>query len=445
MTISRREFLRLSAYSSVAAGLAARLGSFETVSALAQSGSSYQALVCVFLYGGNDANNMIVPFDTAGYANYAKIRGKLALAQKSLLPVGSGQFALHPSMKFMQSLYQSGQAAPLFNVGTLVAPVTQATLNTAKLPSNLFSHADQQKEWQSLSMDESSRYGWGGQVADAVAAYNNGNTFPTILSVYGNPAFGNGPASFQEAIYPGYIPGLGGFRTWPQQQAGEAAATTLTTLGSGVTLVQATANIFGDALKNNAELGSALASATPLKTVFPTTYIGAQLAQVAQVMSVRSTLGLQRQIFFCALDGFDTHTGELTTQNTLLAQVDAAFAAFYAATQELGISQQVTTFTHSDFARTLKPNSNGGTDHAWGSHHWGFGGAVAGGQNYGTFPTLQLGGPDDNGQEGRWIPTTSVTQYAATLASWFGVSPANLATIFPNLGNFSQQNLGFLG
>jgi uncharacterized protein (DUF1501 family) len=426
--------------------LAYKLGSYNTINALAQSASDYKALVCVFLLGGNDANNMIVPNDSAGYANYASIRGQIALGQKLLRPIGNGQYGLHPNLKFMQSLYNQGHAAALFNVGTLSAPTTKAMLNNnAGLPSNLFSHADQQKEWQTDSVNETNRYGWGGRVADAVASYNAGATYPTILSVNGAAVFGNGVNSYPEAMYPGAVGGLSGFQNGIQSRASNAAVSSMTTFSSGVSLVQAGNSIYSDALRDSNEMSAALASATPLQTVFPNTWIGAQLKQIAQVMSVRNVLGLQRQIFFCSLDGFDTHTGELVTQWGLYNQLDAAFQAFYTATQEMGIQNGVTTFTHSDFARTLKPNTNGGTDHAWGSHHWIFGGAVQGGQ-YGTFPTLELGGPDDQGNQGRWIPTTAVTQYAATLAQWFGVPAANLGSVFPNLANFGASPLfSFLG
>jgi uncharacterized protein (DUF1501 family) len=274
---------------------------------------------------------------------------------------------------------------------------------------------------------------------------NAGALYPTILSVAGSPVFGSGMATYSESMYPGFTGGLANFQTSLEQTTSKAAVTSLSTLESGVSLVQSVNGGYAEAMSDSAEMSQALASATPLATVFPKTWIGAQMAQIAQVMSVRSSLGLQRQIFFCALDGFDTHSYELTTHTLLYTQLDQALQAFYAATEEMGIQNNVTTFTHSDFARTLKPNTNGGTDHAWGSHHLILGGAVQGGQNYGTFPTLALGGPDDNGYEGRWIPTTAVTQYAATLAQWFGVPAANLATVFPNLGNFAQPTLGFLG
>ena len=294
-------------------------------------------------------------------------------------------------------------------------------------------------------LNEANRYGWGGRVADAIAPLNAGATYPTVLSVAGAPYYANGISTTPEVVIPGANTGFNGFGSNTQQQSRQSALTTISSMNTGISLVQAAGNTLGETLKDSQELTTALASATPLKTVFPSTQLGKQLQQIAQVISVRGTLGLKRQIFFAARDGFDTHTDELSTQVTLYSEMNDAFAAFYSALQELGVEDSVTTFTHSDFARTLKPNSNGGSDHAWGSHHWIFGGAVKGGTNYGTFPDLALGGPDDDGDEGRWIPTTAVTQYAATLANWFGVPSSSLASVFPNLTHFTKSNLGFLG
>ena len=236
-----------------------------------------------------------------------------------------------------------------------------------------------------------------------------------------------------------------GFNSSTASQERLNALNTLLTTESGVSLVQAAKDTLSNSISDASALANALAKSSPLKTVFPTTSIGAQLQQVAQIIQVQSYLGMSRQIFFCSLGGFDTHAGELETHNTLYPQLSPALAAFYDATQELGMAQNVTTFTESDFSRTFQPTTDDGSDHAWGSHHLVLGGAVQGGQIFGKFPTFQLAGPDDADVRGRWIPTTSIDQYGATLCSWFGIPASALAAVFPNLANFSTSNLGFLG
>jgi len=223
------------------------------------------------------------------------------------------------------------------------------------------------------------------------------------------------------------------------------AAQSLLTFNSGVSLVTADDTITSNAYNYSAVLTAATKSVSPLKTVFPANNgLAAQLQQVAEIIQVRAALGVQRQIFFCGIGNFDTHSDQLTLQASLLSGISPALAAFYQATQELGVANQVTAFTMSDFARTFQPNSNTGTDHAWGSHHIVIGGAVQGGKMYGTFPTLSLGGPDDSGSNGRWVPSTGSVQYASTLAQWFGVPANELATVFPNIGSFASNNLGFV-
>jgi uncharacterized protein (DUF1501 family) len=221
--------------------------------------------------------------------------------------------------------------------------------------------------------------------------------------------------------------------------------TSLLTLGSGVSLVQAADDTMSNSMADAKALASALATSTPLKTQFPTSGIGAQLQQVAQIIQVQGALGMRRQIFFCSLGGFDTHANELNTHNTLYPELSPALAAFYDATQELGVAQNVTTFTESDFSRTFQPTTDDGSDHAWGSHHLVLGGAVQGGQIYGAFPAFQLAGPDDADVRGRWIPTTSIDQYGATLCSWFGTPDSALTSVFPNFANFASGKLSFLG
>ncbi len=451
--ISRRQILQLAC---CGGGLAVspwgRLGfrTFGAMNAYAQSTADYRALVCVFLFGGNDGNNLIVPLDTSSYDAYTQIRGSLALASSALLPVtakaGSRPFGLHPTLTNLQKLFSGGQAAVVANVGTLVQPLTrtQYLAGTSALPENLFSHSDQQLQWQT-SFAGPNGTGWGGRMADKIGPMNAPATFPSFLSVAGNAMLGQGEDTTPATVIPGVPLNLTGFSNTTADNARQLALQQLLTLDTGAALVQQASTTMQKGLGDSATLKQALSGVKALSTTFPASAIGAQLQQIAQVIQVRGQLGMKRQIFFCSLGGFDTHSGQLNTQETLLAELDAAIAAFVSATQEMGVENGVTTFTESDFCRTMQPNSNGGTDHAWGSHHMVVGGAVQGGDVYGQFPELALGGPNDAGTAGRWIPTTALDQYGATLASWFGVASGDLSYVFPNLANFTASNVGFLG
>jgi uncharacterized protein (DUF1501 family) len=444
MHIRRRSFIKYA--SLAAAGNIAGLRPFGALNALAQTGTDYKALVCVFLYGGNDANNMVVPYDTTGYANYAKIRAGLALPQNSLLTLNSlPNLSLHGSLPEVQSLFNTGAAAIVANVGTLTQPMTRAQyLAGSTVPSNLFSHPDQQEEWQNAATSGSTETGWAGRMSDLMTgSYNPSANIPMVTTVAGDTLFCNGVSTTPVSISPGNL-GTGTCSEGAACSARTAAAQSLLSLSSGVSLVTADNTITNNAYNYSATLTAATNSLTPLKTVFPTNGFGAQLKQVAQIIQARNAFNVRRQIFFVGVGNFDTHSSQLTLQASLLSQLSPSLAAFYAATQEMNVASQVTTFTMSDFARTFQPNSNTGTDHAWGSHHFVIGGAVKGGQMYGTFPTLALGGPDDSGSNGRWVPTTGSVQYASTLAQWFGLPANQLATVFPNIGNFSTNNLGFV-
>jgi len=447
---TRRDLLRLACCSAAGASMLGGLSKFGLVSAFAQGATDYKALVCIFLFGGNDGNNMVVPIDSR-YAGYQSVRGGLAIPQAQLLPLQSGgqaNYALHPSMPEMQGYFNNQKnLAILFNVGTLVQPTTQAMYQAYQnLPANLFSHSDQQDQWQSAQLVGVPLSGWAGKVADSVqSSFNSAAKFPPILSVSGNAIFCTGVTSQPFTMDPGQTPGLQGFDSSAASQARFVATQQLLTFDSGLSLVQAANAVTGQAVQYSVVLSNALQNIPPLQTVFPKNYLADQLKQVAQVIAAQGALGVKRQIFFCSYGGFDTHGDQLVQHVKLLSEVSQSMSAFYQATQELAVANHVTTFTVSEFGRTLEPGSNAGTDHAWGNHQLVLGGAVKGNAAYGTFPTLALGGPDDADKNGRWIPTTALDQYGATLATWFGVSASALPSIFPNLANFPAGNLGFLG
>ncbi len=449
MSINRRSFIQ---YASLAAGgKLAGLRPFGALNAFAQTAalpSGYKALVCVFLFGGNDANNVLVPYDSNGYQNYAQLRGPLALPQNQLLQLASlPQYGLHSSLPEIAQLIDSGAAALVANVGTLVVPTTRSGVAAQQnLPSNLFSHADQQLEWQNAAQNATNNTGWAGRMSDLLGStFNPSASIPMITSVVGDTLFCDGQATNPLSVSPGNLAGVTCGEGTQECAARQALAQSFLTFDSGLSLVQADSVITQNAYSYASALTQAVSSISPLATVFPANNpFATQLQQIAQLMQVRTSFGVNRQIFFAGVGSFDTHANQLGQQSVLLSQFSAAVSAFYQATGELGIQADVTTFTMSDFSRTFQPNSNAGSDHGWGSHHLVVGGAVRGGHLYGTYPTLALGGPDDADLNGRWIPSTSSVQYASTLASWFGVSAAQLGSIFPSLSAFSTANLGFV-
>lgn len=411
----------------------------------AQNTGGFKALVCVFLFGGNDGNNTVVPMSAAAYADYQRMRSGIALPQQSLLPVGN--YGLHPRLTFFQRLYSQQRAAIVANVGTLVRPTTKQQIvnNEVALPRNLYSHSDQTQQWQTSNVQGAAATGWGGRVNDLMQTTNSA-VFPAGVSLNGSALLLVGQQTRAINISPGSNFGLDSFGSDAAANARFAAMQQILTFDSGVSMIASANGVLSSALRGAEEINAALSAAPALRTVFPQTSLGSQLQQAVKVMQVRTALGMTRQIFFCGLGGFDNHSDLLGGQDGLFNTLNGACEAFNSALEELGISNQVTTFTESEFGRTGNPSTSAGSDHAWGSHHFVFGGAVRGGQMYGTFPRLLLQGPDDAGDRGYWIPTTSLDQYAATMASWFGVSDANLPTVFPNLANFPQASwkLGLL-
>jgi uncharacterized protein (DUF1501 family) len=466
MHVTRREFLMQSGHACLgyalgAAAFVAGVQRFSVINALAQ-GSDYRALVCVFLAGGNDGNNMVVPLSTAGYNAYSGVRSAsgLAIARDSLLPITppsiGDPFGLHPNLADLQTLWSEQKLSVVCNVGPLVQPLTRADyLGGAPRPYQLFSHSDQVAQWQTSVSDRVGQTGWGGRTADRFDAHSSG--FPMLTALSGG-IFTRGASTTPLSIAAAptalnQVLVLNGFGTAADEVARLRSMEFLRTIDTSAALVGSVSRTTQQAL----DIGKTLDSDVPLATVFPNTTLGNQLKQVAKVIKFNAsapTLGLTRQIFFCQLGGFDTHQNQLTTQAGLLTQVGQATKAFYDSTVELGMAQQITTFTLSDFGRTLQPagaGAAGGSDHAWGNHHFVVGGAVHGGEFYGTngpdgtvFPVLQLGGPSDTDNRGRWIPTVSVEQYAATLASWYGVPPADIPIVFPNIGRFATSTLGFM-
>ncbi len=448
---TRRDFIK-AALTSV--GALGAFGKFGEMNALAATNAPYQALVCIYLAGGNDSNSMVIPIATAqqNYSVYAQGRQTLAIPQASLQPIqnGADTYGLHPLMPEMAALYTAGNAAILANVGMLVQPTTPQIFQQnllAQLPTQLFSHSDQQNQWQAAIPNGTASTGWGGRVEDNLLAQYNANAgFTPVTSTSGCGLFCTGQQTFAATVPVGGASLLQGATTASRL----AAVQQLMSFDNGLKLVTAANANFNRGVGFSTTLTNALKTAK-VNTVFPATLIGQQLLTVAQIMSIRSQLGIGRQVFFCQLGGFDTHGAQQGTQDPLLQQLSQAVAAFYTATQEVGTDAVTTTFTASEFSRTVQPNGSAGTDHAWGGHHFivgtgvNSGGSLRGGQIWGQFPSLALGGPNDANTRGTMVPTTSVDQYAATMAEWFGVTPANINSIFPYVANFPTANLGFLG
>jgi uncharacterized protein (DUF1501 family) len=445
---SRRNFLRIGGAFATAAGFSR----FGLMNAFAQGAANYKALVCVFLFGGNDSHNMVVPQTQAAFNAYKSIRGSLALpdGNAKLLSVSAKNgtpYALNDGLTSIFPLWAQQNLAVVANVGMLVQPTSrpQYVTGTATVPTNLFSHADQQIAMQAGNPFGSGGTGWAGRIADQVQSMNGAASFPASISMSGSALFCAGNVVQSASLIPGFDLTLNGMSAWPASAAAAKlkALQEIITFDTGMALVQSANKVRQDAITLNGML-QGLAAGAPLVTQFPQTDIGLQLQQVAQIIRLRGSTGMSRQVFFCSLGGFDTHSGQSWQQWDLLKQISAAMMAFYNSTVEMGVAGQVTTFTESDFGRTLQPSGTG-SDHGWGSHHLVMGGGVKGGDLYGTFPTLALGGPDDANTRGVLIPSTSVDQYGATMAKWFGVSPAAMPVVFPNLANFATQDLGFLG
>lgn len=451
-SLARRDFLRQAAGLSAMTGTPFALNLLAAGAASAQTAGDHKALVCIFLAGGNDQSNTVVPRSGAAYTSYQQARPSLALPAADLLAIAPAGYSgtplgLHPSLAAIHPLFNQQRVALMANVGTLAAPLTRAQWNAGRpsvsVPLQLFSHSDQQGAWQTGLPDRTSQTGWQGRMGDLLAsAYNPGSGVSIAMSVAGNNVMqaGNSTVQYQlttnGAVRVAALSGLYG------SGAGANAVRTLMTENRAHLLENELTRISRRAIDTEAVVGNALNGVT-VGTAFPQTGLGRQLQMVARMIAARGALGQRRQMFFVQQGGYDFHDNLLTDQGNRLRELGDAMAAFYQATASMGVANQVTTFTASDFGRGLQHNGRG-SDHGWGGHHFVMGGAVQGNRLYGQFPTVALNGPEDAGQ-GRLLPTTSVDEYAATLSRWFGVSLSNLPTVLPNIGRFASRDLGFLG
>jgi len=498
MKETRRDFLKKTGGCALGmVSLATQMQYLGSMSAMAQSvldsqsagGDSYKAIVLLYWSGGNDGNNMIIPNHNdatiSNYASYSSVRSgsTLALPQNTLLPIsvprlGGLSYGLHPSLgpnatnainPGIHELYGMGKLAVVTNVGTLVRPLTKAQYQSSSFqkPYQLFSHSDQVTQSQTSIANTEAFTGWGGRISDTMTAVQNPNgLIPMITSISGAQLFTAGQTTLPLAIANAGTSLAGvlnpaGFNGNTASNARLAAFNALRSQDLSSNYVAAASHVTDLAMQAN----SALQSFQEVTVTFPNTSIGNQLKQVARLIKKRTDLNVNRQIFYVQIGGFDHHENELTGQVSLFSQFSQAMRSFYDEMVTQNISNDVTTFTLSDFGRTFTPAGTGaavGTDHAWGNHMFVMGGSVLGGDFYGSlrpdgsgtyFPTLTVGGLDDTtnagtSARGRWIPTTSVDQYAAVLAKWFGLpqDTPTLNSIFPNLANFPGTNsqLGFL-
>jgi len=493
--INRRDFIRRAACAAVGTvAMSAAIRDLRMMNvAVAQSNlSDYKALVCIFLQGGDDSNNLIIPTVASEYNNYATVRTPVlalpASALQNLVVPGTANnyvdpaghsYGLHPACPELAALFYEGKLAMLLNVGTLVYPITrtQYQKGTVSPPPQLFSHADQQTQWQTSVPDQPPTTGWAGRCADLLNSVQPGAPISLCISLAGSNTLEVGNLVSQYSVSTSgavSLTGVSGARL--------AALTNLLGLQYLNLQSQAYAGVAAHSIKTGALLNNAITNTAPAgywsapfpakittpnngstfsSTLAPQLQMVARLIEAGHRAAASGGFGMSRQIFFCQVGGYDLHTGQTnyTAANpngviigahaNLLAELSQSLLAFQRAMEQLGLANQVTAFTASDFSRTF-PSNGQGSDHGWGSHQIivgglgaGNGGSLKGGQTFGTLPALTVNGPDDTGT-GRWIPTTATDQYFATLATWFGVDPAYLSTVFPNLGRFASSNLGFM-
>ncbi len=456
---SRRKFIGLSGcaamgYTSLFSSLinlkalnAAAMGNMATA-----LNGDYKALVCFFQMGGNDSYNMLIPKGNSEHSEYAEVRSNLAIPQADVLAlngsVADGRtFGVHPGMPEIQDLYNQGKLAFISNIGTLIAPATVDDFwnNNGQFPVGLFSHSDQIQQWQTAQLLDRSARGWGGKIADMIGDMNSNNNISMNISLAGSNIFQTGEHTTEYVVDPQEgSTGIWGYNEddWDFNTARTNAINSMLDKEYQDIFKKTYIDVIHTSVDANEEFNAALEGAGNFNTAFSNNRISRSFEMIAKIISQRETLGFKRQIFFVNFGGWDHHDELLNNQGNMLPVVSKAFGEFNSVLEEMDMADCVTTFSVSEFARTLTSNGNG-TDHAWGGNVMVMGGAVNGGAIYGNYPSLALNGPQNVG-DGALMPTTAVDQYMAELALWFGVSPNDLATLFPSLSNFYSIGSGGL-
>lgn len=455
---ARRAFLEKLSMGVGASSLLATQGKLQLIqSAIAANGNyanvnDHKSLVCVFLFGGNDAFNMMVPYEQSAYQQYKTSRSTIALPRNSLVPLKGNQQAFHASMPDLKTLYNQDKLAVVTNLGAIIEPTTRVAFQnkSARLPADLFSHSHQQEFWSTGTTAKTSTHppGWGGRMIDMLSSANTNADEPSLFSLAGNSVWQKGLKPLNFALNPeGGVSQIDAFvdDTWPNWKRSRISAwKKILATSSTSPLQQHMANTYTEAEERINTLISKIAQAQTINTVFPNdNELAAQLKMTAKMISIRESLGMKRQIFFVAIGGWDNHDNQLTNHAERLEKLNGALFSFYKATEELGVANSVTTFTASEFGRSYSTNGDG-SDHAWAGHNLVIGGAVKGGAIHGEPINLTIDGPDDADNTGRFIPKYGVDQYGATLAKWMGMTDSDLNEIFPNLQNFNTNDLGFM-